>query len=202
MLVTAKFDFNIWMDQFPERRTDELLKGRISISGARYFLTLVTRGRNVGLTQTHLAEVIVEVWRNQHVEGDYVFHVGTIMPDHIHLLITLGRRLELSKIISKMKALTKKGLAQSGLEWQRNYFDHRLRVDDSMDGFSRYIFLNPYRSNLIEGDEEWPFYTQNRKYLPEFGQHLIDGKYPPEEWIRQSIQLEDLIVEDRLHQCV
>ena len=113
------------------------------------------------------------------------------MPDHIHWLCTLGERLTLSQTISKFKSL-----AKIEHDWQRNYYDHRLRSDVAKEPFSKYIFLNPYRKSLLEHDQAWPWWTLNRNEHPEFVTHLGDEKYPPPEWLSQGAHLQELIEKD------
>jgi hypothetical protein len=124
------------------------------------------------------------------------------MPDHIHFLFTLGPRLSLGQTIIKFKAKTKDAIEATGLEWQRDFFDHRLRAEDAMESFAKYIFLNPYRKGLIMHSESWAHWHLSGKYTPEFAQHLDAGGAPPVEWIvkargaREMIDA-DLIFEDQ-----
>lgn len=61
------------------------------------------------------------------------------MPDHIHLLFSLGSRLSLSQVIQKFKSKTKQALNSHDLKWQANFFEHRLRPDVEMEQFALYI---------------------------------------------------------------
>ena len=137
------------MKSRPTRKTENLRIGRVSISHARYFITLCTDSRKINLTNPITATAILNTWRAQHCTHDYIFHCATIMPDHIHWLCTLGTQLTLAQVISKFKTKTKDAMEQAGLSWQRNYYDHRLRADDAQEPFSKYIFLNPYRKQLL-----------------------------------------------------
>ncbi|MGJ8653611.1 MAG: REP-associated tyrosine transposase [Opitutaceae bacterium] len=180
----------------PQRKTDHLRIGRASIPRARYFITLCTRSRKTNLTAESLAGAIRNTWRQQHRDQDYILHCATIMPDHIHWLCTLGERISLAQTISKFKALTKGALADKQLEWQRNYYDHRLRADTALEAFAKYIFLNPYRKQLITTEEEWPWWALNKDTHPEFIAALKDGSYPPPEWLGESIPLKEIVDSD------
>ncbi len=46
---------------------------------------------------------------------------------------------------------------QTGISWQRDYFDHRLRSDESHEEKSHYIRQNPVRKGLVTNPEEWKF---------------------------------------------
>ena len=43
------------------------------------------------------------------------------------------------------------------IHWQRNFFDHRLRHDESEAEKFEYIRRNPVRAGLIRWEDEWPY---------------------------------------------
>ena len=43
-----------------------------------------------------------------------------------------------------------------GLHWQRDFFDHRLRTDESFREKADYILMNPVRAGLCKSPGEWP----------------------------------------------
>jgi hypothetical protein len=57
-------------------------------------------------------------------------------------------------IVSKWKEWTAKEL---GIVWQRDFFEHRLRHDESRREKADYILQNPVRKKLVERPEDWPF---------------------------------------------
>ena len=42
-----------------------------------------------------------------------------------------------------------------GVDWQRDFFDHRIRHDESLDAKADYIRMNPVRKGLCERPEDW-----------------------------------------------
>ena len=82
-------------------------------------------------------------------------HVFLLMPDHVHALISFppsGRPLK--TVISKWKEWTAKEI---GIDWQRDFFEHRLRRDESRREKADYILQNPVRKKLVARPEDWPF---------------------------------------------
>jgi putative transposase len=77
-----------------------------------------------------------------------------LMPDHLHALVSVGGDKLLSDLIQKFKRATTKF---AGVRWQRNYFDHRLRNDESLVGKAEYIRQNPVRAGLISNADDWPY---------------------------------------------
>ncbi len=180
----------------PSRKTHAMSHHRVSRPGCIYFLTITTTERKTDLTSHSLATQIKDVLRALYLAKDFTLHCGTIMPDHIHILGTLGERLSLSQVISKFKVVTKDTLQRANLAWHRNYYDHRLRHKVNTNSFARYIFLNPYRRKLLSNQETWPHWILNKNYKPEFLQQLDNDNLPPLEWIDKAPSLPDVIQSD------
>ena len=76
------------------------------------------------------------------------------MPDHLHAIVSVGEETSLSSLIGNFKRATAKF---AGVEWQRNFFDHRLRHDESMESKAAYIRQNPLRAGLVSPESEWTY---------------------------------------------
>jgi len=88
------------------------------------------------------------------------------MPDHLHALLSFppsGKPLQ--NVITKWKEWTAKSI---GIVWQRDYFEHRLRNDESRRAKADYILENPVRKHLVARPEEWPFVYFGDGQRPEF----------------------------------
>ena len=135
-----------------------LRRGRCSAPGATYFLTLCTANKRLGLTSDPVARSIHQEIPAMEAAGTCSGRCHVVMPDHLHALIVLGNRLPLARTIQRLKAKTSSGLNSAGLAWERGFFDHKLRADEPVGPVFRYIYLNPYRANLIPNSERWPHY--------------------------------------------
>jgi putative transposase len=76
------------------------------------------------------------------------------MPDHLHILVGIAGEDSLSKIVGDFKRATARF---AGAHWQRNFFDHRIRQDESSREKEDYIRANPIRAGLIKEGESWPY---------------------------------------------
>jgi hypothetical protein len=74
----------------PSKGYQALRRGRFSEAGALYFLTFCTAGRNMGLTEVTIAHAVQQEWRAMSLGGVWILRCGTVMPDHVHLLVELG----------------------------------------------------------------------------------------------------------------
>lgn len=90
-----------------------------------------------------------EAWRI----GRYV-----IMPDHIHLFATPAEPyIELDKWIRYWKSLFTRAHKPPPGRWQIDFWDRRLRRDESYEDAWSYLYFNPVRHGLVERPETWPF---------------------------------------------
>jgi putative transposase len=77
------------------------------------------------------------------------------MPDHLHALFSFPPSDRPFKgIIQKWKEWTAK---KHAILWQSDFFEHRLRRDESLREKAQYILENPMRKGLVERPEDWPF---------------------------------------------
>jgi len=76
------------------------------------------------------------------------------MPDHLHMLIGVPGDTPLSNLIRDFKRMTSR---IANIAWQRNFFDHRLRNDESENVKAAYIRANPVRAGLISEHERWSY---------------------------------------------
>ena len=68
--------------------------------------------------------------------------------------------MSLGSLIGSFKRATTKF---AGVTWQRNFFDHRLRRDESLEQKAEYIRENPERAGLVTQADEWPWLLDREK---------------------------------------
>ncbi len=167
----------------PTRQTPELLVGRRSIPGAIYFLTLCEVKRRPALLDTPITLEIKRSLERIHTSKDFMLIAATVMPDHVHLLGTLGDRLSVSRLVGKFKADTHRVLRPRGLEWQENFYEHRLRDENESEPFARYVFLNPYRAALLKVSAQWPLWWRWGERKFEFEAMVAQTGEVPLGWL-------------------
>jgi putative transposase len=121
-----------------------------------YFITIncAARGSNQ-LALPELAEPLFATVAHRQQKELCWPHLFLLMPDHVHALITFPPMSRpLKSIISKWKEWTAK---QLGIQWQRDFFEHRLRREESRREKADYILNNPLRKGLVRRPEEWSY---------------------------------------------
>jgi putative transposase len=83
------------------------------------------------------------------------------MPDHLHLFVGFDdRKIELSRWMKSLKNTLSKTLRSDGVRgshWQKGFFDHVLRSEESYEQKWHYVRENPVRHGLVGNWQDWPF---------------------------------------------
>lgn len=120
-----------------------------------YFITICCRKRRLNqLAIPEIAVPLIDTIKHRNERGDWYAYLAMFMPDHVHLLVSFPQQTRLQLTVSKWKEWTAK---QVKIEWQRDFFEHRLRRDESYREKADYIMSNPVRAGLVKSAEEWPF---------------------------------------------
>jgi len=90
-----------------------------------------------------------------------------VMPNHVHLVFRLLPGHSLAGTLHSLKSFTSEKanavLQRRGGFWQREYYDHLLRGEGSLDKAVRYVLTNPERAGL----KNWEWIGDLTVELPE-----------------------------------
>ncbi|MBL8780020.1 MAG: transposase [Alphaproteobacteria bacterium] len=91
----------------------------------------------------------------------YRLHAWSIMPNHVHVLITPLGAATLSEIVHSWKSFTAKKanalLQMDGAFWAQEYFDRAVRDDAHYANAVAYIAMNPVKAGLCGKPAAWRF---------------------------------------------
>ena len=126
---------------------------------AVFFITINTlpRGENQLACKTVHDVVVESVLHRQNMGQMWALFI-LLMPDHLHGLFVFSAEVSMRKAISDWKRFL---ATQCGIKWQRDYFDHRIRQEESASEKWDYIRMNPVRKGLALQPDDWPFQWQN-----------------------------------------
>jgi putative transposase len=82
---------------------------------------------------------------------------AVLMPDHMHLLVSFPEISIYQKTVGDWKRWITR---QHDIEWQENFFEHRLRNDENAQAKWMYLRENPVRAGLVDKAEDWPWFWQ------------------------------------------
>jgi len=136
------------------RRLRHALPPHIHPLQCHFYITQCALPRNRP-TLIPVADDLVLSIRHYHQIQRWFCHAHVIMPDHLHLLIEPCPDRSIGALMRTWKSYTAKKLL---IRWQDDFFDHRLRSDESAAEKARYMELNPVRANLVQNPEEWKWF--------------------------------------------
>ncbi len=105
--------------------------------------------------------LLIDVLRTNVAAGWLELHDFAIMPDHLHLLMTLRGDITIEKAMQFVKGgfsfRLKKDLGYQGEVWQRGFSEARVNDGQSFLQHRAYIVENPVKAGLVDRAEEWPY---------------------------------------------
>jgi REP element-mobilizing transposase RayT len=125
-----------------------------------YFITACTQDRRPLLANdtTH------NIFRTFCIQAkDHGVLVGryVLMPDHLHLFVCIPPgAVGLSAWVKSLKNTLSKYWSAEGFDaphWQKGFFDHLLRSNESHAEKWKYVQDNPVRAGLVTCHSHWPF---------------------------------------------
>jgi len=107
-----------------------------------------------------VATLMMATFQKYRDAGEYELHEYVVMPNHIHLLLSLNDQ-SLGRVIQFIKggfshALRQQGSA-FGTVWQQRYYDRRVRDENEFAEVAEYIRQNPVRKGLVENAADYPY---------------------------------------------
>jgi putative transposase len=147
-----------------------------------YFLTLCTEDRKCILARDEIHNAFV---RFSKVAADRGVFVGkyVIMPDHLHLFVRIsvaavcdrhpeqprGREHPLSMWVKSLKNSLSKEMRILSIpapHWQKTFFDHILRSEESYIQKAQYMSENPVRAGLVQHAAQWKYSGEFSRLKP------------------------------------
>ena len=131
------------------------LDTRIGTEDEVFFITICCLPRAINqLACIEVWQTIDESLRHREQLGDIRVRLVLAMPDHLHGLFAFCGLKPMTSVMADFKSWVAKS---SGVNWQRDFFDHRLRGLESATEKANYIRNNPVRAGLVSRSEDWPY---------------------------------------------
>ena len=119
-----------------------------------YFITICALNRRPILANDAVHTRLRQFLLNTANHHDWWAGRYVLMSDHLHLLATPGLgAVTLGEWIKALKAV----VANRQFKWQRGFFDHVMRSDESQSEKWEYIRHNPVRAGLVAHADAWAF---------------------------------------------
>ena len=119
-------------------------------------------GGNAYFRRPELAHRVMEAIFRRHGE-QYEIHAAVVMPNHVHLVVTLREGIELSSFVRQIKGATSREINQilgrTGPLWQADYFDRFIRSSGHLARCVKYVHWNPVKAKLAAHPSWYPHST-------------------------------------------
>ena len=133
---------------------------RIYVRAPIYFLTACTAQRRPLLAKKDVHEAFIRFAKQGPAHGVWI-GAYVLMPDHLHAFVALdAERVNLSALMKSLKNVLSKKLRERGVaspHWQKGFFDHLLRSQESAGEKWKYVRENPVRAGLVAHSNEWTY---------------------------------------------
>ncbi len=147
-------------ERFPDNGYRRLRKGRWSIPRQTYLITTICHERRPLFADTLCAAATTHALREPRLWRDSKALCWVLMPDHLHLVLTLGESESLMHAMNRIKSVTSRAAreAVSGAHpiWMPGFHDRALRREEDVPTTVRYVLENPVRAGLVPSAELYP----------------------------------------------
>jgi putative transposase len=123
-----------------------------------------TTGASMGrrlLQSQRNAELLIDVLRSLAAQRRFKLHDFVIMPDHVHLLLTVHDEMTIEKAMQLIKGRFSHRLSHEfgykGEVWQRGFTEVQVMNQESFEKHREYIAQNPVKAELVASADEFPF---------------------------------------------
>ena len=146
-------------------------------SSTTYFITAGTFCKKNFLQSERMANLFCQTMYRYRAERKFLLHAFVVMPNHIHLLLTVPEGLTLERVVQFIKGgfshQAGKLIGGGGPVWQKSFVDRRVRDIAECERFKFYIEQNPVRAGLAEAAQAYPYCSLNQAFeIDELPQRL------------------------------
>jgi len=132
------------------------------LSSSRTFFVTAKTSMGRGLLQSERnATLFIDVLRSYVAAGKFRVHDFVVMPDHVHLLITVSGDISIEKAMQFIKGgfsyRLKRELGYAGEVWQHGFSEVRVNDGESFRRHREYIAANPVKRGLVDSPEDFPY---------------------------------------------
>jgi len=133
-----------------------------ALSSSRiFFATTKTRAGRCLLQSERNATLLIDVLRSYMAAGKFGVRDFVIMPDHVHLLLSVRGNTTIEKAMQLIKGRFSYRLKHEcgylGEVWQVGFSESRADDAASLERYRRYIAQNPVKAGLAERAGEYPY---------------------------------------------
>jgi putative transposase len=149
----------------PVRHSDP---SSIVASERTFFVTSSILGRRSLLQSARAADLFIQVIYHYRTQGKYRLHEFVVMPDHFHLLITVGDEMTIERAVQLVKGrFAFRAAREIGFRpsvWQKGFSEIRTMDAGAFARQRDYIRDNPVSKHIVDRADAYPFSSACPRY--------------------------------------
>ncbi len=128
---------------------------RIVLPETTCFITSVTHQCRKWFSTPDLAQIVVDKWKAYSVAYEFKLDAYCVMPDHYHVVLSVGKNKTISQILHAVDSLTATLINEhlsnttKAKVWQGRPWDEIIRDEEMYWQKITYVLLNPWRRGLV-----------------------------------------------------
>lgn len=143
--------------EYPVRRKIRLPRIEYR-QGHVFFITRGTHQRHAWFRlHPTLSVQSVELLRRLAQARGSILYAWCVLPDHVHVLLEDDELIDFVRLFKGRMTPASRSLEPKRHLWQRSFFDHALRQEESVYRIALYIWENPVRAGIVEEPHEYPW---------------------------------------------
>lgn len=126
--------------------------------GHAFFITMATHLKYPWFSlYPNLGQDAVEKLCDLAASEEMALYAWCVMPDHVHVLLGGSGIIEFARLFKGTMTPRARKIEPARRLWQRSFFDHAVRKEESLIQVSRYIWENPIRASMVKDPRGYPF---------------------------------------------
>jgi REP element-mobilizing transposase RayT len=145
--------------RLPRHKRIRLARELYADSGEVFLITVCTAQRRHLFDQPDAGRLVFDALVGGKLFTQAQCHAACLMPDHLHLLVS-PKEANLIALVNGWKSYTTNLLHRMGATgpiWQRSFYDHALRGEESANEAAQYVVENPVRKGLVTDWTTYPY---------------------------------------------
>jgi putative transposase len=143
------------MEKLPKRKSIRLSSDAYRHNNA-FSITIATHKRYPWFsTYPVLAETTIDALFGLSSQRGADLFAWCLMPDHVHLLVQDRDIVEFVRRLKGQVTVAARRIDPGRKLWQRSFYDHGVRREESLASIAQYIWENPVRYGIVEKSEDY-----------------------------------------------
>jgi putative transposase len=152
-----------------------------------FFVTSSIAGKRNLLQSERAANLFIEVLYHYRSERKYLLHSFVVMPDHFHVVITVGHETTIERAVQFIKGgfafRAGKSFRFRPPVWQRGFSEVRIYDSAHLSRVQEYIARNPAKLGLAHRVRDYPYSSACCRFELD---ELPQGLKPSNTWLPVS----------------